>query len=103
MTKLTLDLDVSDDLAARLADLPKEEINRYAVAALEKVVEEADETDNADDDEFDEVDYTVTEAEKAVIYPSLAISFAQADAGLNIPAEEVFARLKARAMERVGE
>lgn len=41
MTKLTLALDVPDDLAARLADLPAErldaaraDVNRYAVATL---------------------------------------------------------------------
>lgn len=86
MTKITLDLDVPDDLAARVADLPISTVNRYAVAALRDA---ADTTDEEADDVW-------TEDEKRAVYASLAISFAEADAGQDIPAEEVFALLDAR-------
>ncbi len=88
---MTLTIEVPDDLAARLADLPAErqdaaraDANRYAVASLAQAVENGDDL------------APMTADEKADVYSSLAVSFAEADAGLLIPGDEVFARLEAK-------
>jgi predicted transcriptional regulator len=79
----TITLEVPDKLADRLETLPEGE----RLAAL--LGEDADIE-------------PMTPEEKAAVYESLALSFADADAGRTVPAEEVFAGLRARHAERFG-
>jgi len=89
MTKITLNLDLPDDLAARVAALPAGTVNRYAVAALQKA---ADTEGGLDDEE----NYAWSDDEQKVVYAGLAEAFADIDAGRVVPAEAVFSRLQER-------
>jgi predicted transcriptional regulator len=85
MTAITLHLP--DELAARVAALPADEVNAYAVAALADLVSSSETADP---------DVGLTEAERAAVREGLARGLADSAAGRVRPAEAVYARLQAK-------
>ena len=83
MTAITLHLP--DELAARVAALPTDEVNAYAVAALADLVSSSEAVDP---------DAGLTEAERAAVREGLARGLADSAAGRVKPAEAVYARLQ---------
>lgn len=83
MTPFTLTLNLPDDLARRLAALPAEEVNAFAVAALSDFV-----SDDEEDDEEGEQDLDLIAA--------LRRGLAEADAGNLLTLEEAQANFDAK-------
>lgn len=85
MTAVTLHLP--DELAARLAALPPDEVNATAALALADLVSSSE---NGSDPDAD-----LTEAERAAVREGLARGLADSAAGHVKPASAVYARLQA--------
>ena len=88
MTAITLHLP--DDLAARLAALPDEQVNAYAVAALSDLA--------AADEKADEEGIVADELSPEDL-AAIGAGLADMDAGRARPAAEVFAELDAHLAE----
>jgi predicted transcriptional regulator len=93
MTPFTLTLNLPDELAARLAALPAERVNAYAVAALSELA--ADEGEAALPADFVNTD-TVSAEEAAYLAPGIRRGLQAAAEGRERPAEEAFADFEAR-------
>lgn len=93
----TLTLSVPDDLAARLATLPHEDVNAHAISALAQLAEQTEHADtDADADEARAWWNSLSEEERNAEQDRLARGLADIDAGRTRPAEKVYARLRAK-------
>jgi len=80
-------LELPDDIADYLEAMSIEKRNQYATALLRQDMEEDTDIE------------PLTSSEKTALYESLTRGFADVDAGRVYPAEEVFARLRAKTMQ----
>jgi predicted transcriptional regulator len=94
MTTFTLTLHLPDDLAARLATLPQDEVNAFAVAALADLVSNGLESNgNEGDDELTPGELTPDDL------AAIGAGLADLDAGRVKPAAAVFAGMDAHLAE----